>query len=218
MIKVIDKENSVLNSFLAEIRDAHIQQDSMRFRRNLERVAEIMAYEVSKTFDYEKNTVNTPIAPAEVMIPKQKIVVATVLRAGLPFHQGFINYFDHAESAFISARRVEGSEEGKVGIRFDSIYTPDLEGKLLLLVDSMLATGSSLVKAYRELLEQGGRPIHTHIISVIASKIGAQYLEEQLAGDNLSLWTASLDEGLTDKYYITPGIGDAGDLAFGSKK
>ena len=198
MVNVIDTRNSVLNTFLSEIRAVDIQQDRMRFRRNLERVGEVMAYEISKTFDYSARTIRTPINPISVMLPRQEVVNATVLRAGLPFHQGFLNYFDHAGSAFV--------------------YTPDLTGKQLLLVDPMLATGKSLVITYRELLKQGSLPAHTHIASVIASRQGVEYVEKELAGEPLTLWTAALDEALTDKFYIDPGLGDAGDLAFGDKK
>ena len=195
-----------------------IQQDRMGFRRNLERVGEVMAYEISKTFDYSARTIQTPINPISVMLPRQEVVIATVLRAGLPFHQGFLNYFDHAGSAFVSARRAYSRVEGQIEIRFDSVYTPDLTGKQLLLVDPMLATGKSLVITYRELLKQGSLPAHTHIASVIASRQGVEYVEKELAGEPLTLWTAALDEALTDKFYIDPGLGDAGDLAFGDKK
>lgn len=217
MVNVLNTYNTVLNNFLAEIRNKDIQQDSMRFRRNLERVGEVLAYEISKTFSYVPTTVQTPIAPARIMVPEREIVVATVLRAGLPFHQGFLNYFDHAGNAFVSARRAYSRVDGEIEIRFDSVYTPDLTGKQLLLVDPMLATGKSLVITYRELLRQGSRPVHTHIASVIASRQGVEYVEQELAGEPVTLWTAALDEKLTENYYINPGLGDAGDLAFGGK-
>lgn len=217
MVHIISAQDSICNRFLAEIRDREKQKDRMRFRRNMERVGEIMAYEISKTFTYTKCCVQTPINPAEVMVPAKSVVIATVLRAGLPFHQGFLNYFDDAGNAFISARRTS-CVDGQVEVRFDSIYTPDLSGKQLLLVDPMLATGSSLVIAYRELLAQGGCPEHTHIAAVIASKQGVAYVEKELAGEPVTVWTAALDEALTEKFYIDPGIGDAGDLAFGEKK
>lgn len=217
MVHIISAQHSICNRFLAEIRDREKQKDRMRFRRNMERVGEIMAYEISKTFTYTKCCVQTPINPAEVMVPAKSVVIATVLRAGLPFHQGFLNYFDDAGNAFISARRTS-CVDGQVKVRFDSIYTPDLRGKQLLLVDPMLATGSSLVIAYRELLAQGCCPEHTHIAAVIASKQGVAYVEKELAGEPVTVWTAALDEALTEKFYIDPGIGDAGDLAFGEKK
>lgn len=217
MIHIINTNHSICNRFLAEIRDKEKQKDRMRFRRNMERVGEIIAYEISKTFTYSARFVQTPINPAKVMLPDTAVVIATVLRAGLPFHQGFLNYFDDAGNAFISARRID-SRNGQVEVRFDSVYTPDLTGKQLLLVDPMLATGSSLVIAYRELLAQGGRPEHTHIAAVIASKQGVEYVERKLSGEPVTLWAAALDEALTEKFYIDPGIGDAGDLAFGEKK
>ncbi|WP_294139593.1 uracil phosphoribosyltransferase [uncultured Sanguibacteroides sp.] len=216
MVKVINEENSVYNRFLAELRDVNIQKDPLRFRRNLERVGEIMAYEISKTFRYNTCKVRTPIDVAEVMLPADKVVVASVMRAGLPFHQGFLNYFDGAENAFISARRAY-REDHRFEIRFDSIYTPDLRGKQLLLVDPMLATGASLVIAYRELLKQGGKPAHTHIAAVITSRQGLNRVTEALKDEPITLWTGAVDERLTDKSYIDPGIGDAGDLAFGEK-
>lgn len=218
MIHIIDQCHSVCNCFLAEIRDRKKQTDRMRFRRNLERVGEVMAYEISKTFRYSACRVETPINAASVMLPEEEVVVATVLRAGLPFHQGFLNYFDNAGNAFISARRAYSRVDGQIEVRFDSVYTPDLTGKQLLLVDPMLATGSSLVIAYRELLKQGSRPAHTHIAAVIASRQGVEYVERELAGEPVTLWTAALDDSLTEKFYIDPGIGDAGDLAFGEKK
>lgn len=217
MINVVNLHPSVLNSFLAEIRDRDIQSDRMRFRRNLERVGEILAYEISKTFPYTPSVVHTPINPVTVMLPDQEVVIATVLRAGLPFHQGFLNYFDHAGNAFVSARRAYRRGDGQIEIRFDSVYTPDLTGKQLLLVDPMLATGSSLVITYQELLKQGSRPVHTHIASVIASRQGVEYVQRELEGEPLTIWTAALDDKLTEKFYIDPGLGDAGDLAFGGK-
>lgn len=216
MVNIIDKECSVYNHFLAELRDREIHSDPLRFRRNLERLGEIMAYEISKTFHYSSRTVQTPINPAQVMMCDEKVVVASVLRAGLPFHQGFLNYFDRAGNAFISARR-DYEEEHRFTIRFDSVYTPCLEGKQLLLVDPMLATGASLVVAYHELLRQGGRPAHTHIASVIASEKGLAYTRDALLNEPVTLWIGTVDEKLTDKSYIDPGIGDAGDLAFGEK-
>lgn len=216
MVNIIDRNNSVLNRFLAELRSLDIQGDRMRFRRNMERVGEIMAYEISKTFNYSSRTVQTPINPACVMLSDDEVVMASVLRAGLPFHQGFLNYFDQAGNAFISARRVYDEQHNFV-IRYDSVYTPSLEGKQLLLVDPMLATGASMVVAYKELLRQGGRPLHTHIAAIVASRQGVQCMADSLAGEPITLWVGTLDERLTEKAYIDPGIGDAGDLAFGEK-
>lgn len=215
-IHIINAGNSVCNNFLAELREVGKHSDRLRFRRNLERVGEIIAYEISKTFSYAPVTVQTPINRATVMLPEQEVVIASVLRAGLPFHQGFLNYFDEAGNAFISARRVYDESNG-FKIRYDSVYTPSLEGKQLLLVDPMLATGASLKIAYNELLCQGGRPFHTHIACVIASRQGLNYIQEALKGQEVTLWLGALDEGLTEKSYIDPGLGDAGDLAFGGK-
>lgn len=216
MVHIIDGENSVCNQFLAELRDKNKHDDSMRFRRNMQRIGEIMAYEISKTFHYSEKNVMTPINPATVMLSDDQIVVASVLRAGLPFHQGFMNYFDKAGNAFVSARRIYDEKHG-FQIRYDSVYTPSLEGKTLLLVDPMLATGASMVVAYRELLKQGGTPAHTHLAAIISSKQGIAFTEQALKNQPLTIWTAAMDEHLTEKSYIDPGIGDAGDLAFGEK-
>lgn len=216
MINIINSNNSVCNQFLAELRDKSMHGDSMRFRLNLQRVGEIMAYEISKTFQYSPRSIETPINPATVMLADDQVVVASVLRAGLPFHQGFMNYFDQAGNAFVAARRVYDEKHGFV-IRYDSVYTPSLEGKQLLLVDPMLATGSSMVVAYHELLKQGGKPAHTHLAAVISSKQGIEYTKNALKHENVTIWTAALDENLTEDSYIDPGIGDAGDLAFGEK-
>ncbi len=216
-LHILNRENSLLEVFLSEIRNIKIQHDRMRFRRNLERVGEIMAYEISKTFAYAPHTIETPINPIDVQLPAQDIVIATILRAGLPFHQGFLNYLDHAENAFISARRAYNRAEETMEVRFDSIYTPRLEGKILFLVDPMLATGASLAVAYHELITQGGTPAHTHIASVIASRPGVEHIEKELAGEPISLWTAALDDRITPTLYIDPGLGDAGDLAYGKK-
>ena len=216
MVHIINTDNSVCNQFLAELRDKSMHGDSMRFRRNLQRVGEIMAYEISKTFKYSPREVETPINSATVMLADDQVVVASVLRAGLPFHQGFMNYFDNAGNAFVSARRVYDENHG-FEIRYDSVYTPSLEGKQLLLVDPMLATGASMVVAYHELIRQGGCPEHTHLAAVISSKQGIDYLTGELAGEKVTVWTAAVDERLTEASYIDPGIGDAGDLAFGEK-
>lgn len=214
---IVNEHNSVYNCFLAELRDKNIQGDAMRFRRNLERVGEITAYEISKTFDYSLAEVETPIGRAKTMLPGERVVVASVLRAGLPFHRGFLNYFDGAGSAFVSARRHYAGNHRDFEIRYDSVYTPSLEGKQLLLVDPMLATGASIVTAYRELLREGGCPRHTHMAAVIASEKGVEHIMGELVGESLTLWVGAVDKGLTPAAYIDPGMGDAGDLAFGEK-
>jgi uracil phosphoribosyltransferase len=217
MVRILDRENpTVLNKFMAELRDAKIQSDSMRFRRNLERVGEVMAYEISKTFDYKVRTVETPLGEAEVALADDKVVIATVLRAGLPFHQGFLNYFDDAQNAFVSAYR-RYSKDGSFKVKVEYMSCCDLTDKTLLLVDSMMATGTSLVLTYEALVAKFGQPKHTHVAAIIASEDGVEYVCSNLPKRNVSVWCASVDEELTVKSYIIPGLGDAGDLAFGEK-
>ncbi len=215
MIHILNEQNSILNKFLAQIRDKVIQQDSMRFRRNIERIGEILAYEISKTLDYKSQTVETPLGEAEVEMIEDKVVLATVLRAGLPLHQGFLNYFDDAQNAFVSAYRHHSkSNEFKIVVEY--ISSCDLEGKTLILVDPMLATGASLVKTYEALCEKCGRPARTIVASVIASEQGVDYAVNHMP-KSTSLWLGAVDSELTSKCYIVPGIGDAGDLCFGKK-
>lgn len=216
MVHTLSHENTILNKFIAEIRDKRIQKDSMRFRRNLERIGEITAYEVSKTLEYASSVVETPLGEASVALITDKIVVATILRAGLPFHQGFLNFFDDAENAFVSAYR-KSTKDGKFKVKVEYISCGDLEGKVLLLVDPMLATGSSLVLAYNALVERGGQPKHTHVASIIASEQGIDYVEKNLPRQTTTIWASAVDEELTSRAYIVPGIGDAGDLAYGDK-
>lgn len=215
MIHILNEQNSILNKFLAQIRDKVVQQDSMRFRRNIERIGEILAYEISKTLDYKSQTVETPLGEAEVEMIEDKVVLATVLRAGLPLHQGFLNYFDDAQNAFVSAYRHHSkSNEFKIVVEY--ISSCDLEGKTLILVDPMLATGASLVKTYEALCEKCGRPARTIVASVIASEQGVDYAVNHMP-KSTSLWLGAVDSELTSKCYIVPGIGDAGDLCFGKK-
>lgn len=215
MIHILNKQNSILNKFLAQIRDKEIQQDSMRFRRNIERIGEIMAYEISKTLDYKPQMVETPLGEAQVEMIEDKVVLATVLRAGLPLHHGFLNYFDDAQNAFVSAYRHHSkSNEFKIVVEY--ISSCDLEGKTLILVDPMLATGASLVKTYEALCERCGRPARTIVASVIASEQGVDYAVNNMP-KSTSLWVGAVDSELTSKCYIVPGIGDAGDLCFGKK-
>jgi len=215
-LHILNQENTVLNKFIAQIRDKSVQQDSMRFRRNLERIGEISAYEISKTFDYVPRIVETPLGEATVQMIDDQIVVATILRAGLPFHQGFLNYFDDARNAFVSAYR-KSTKDGKFTVKVEYISCGDLEDRTLLLVDPMLATGSSLVLAYQALCERGGQPKHTHVASVIASEQGLDYVMKHMPHQDTTIWTAAVDEELTSRAYIVPGIGDAGDLAYGEK-
>lgn len=217
-MKVIDlsQKNSVLNKFIAQMRDKEIQKDSMRFRRNLERLGEIFAYEISQTLDVSPKDVVTPLGIASVPVYDDKLVVATILRAGLPLHQGIINYFDDAQSAFIAAYRKYDKGEGFfVEIQYSS--APNLTDKILILADAMLATGASLEIALKKLWEQG-EPKHTHLVCPVASAYAVEYLQKNLAADKVTLWVATIDEELTSRSYIVPGLGDAGDLAYGMKK
>ncbi len=216
MLHVLDKENTLLNRFIAEMRDVRIQTDSMRFRRNLERAGEITAYEISKTLHYRKQTVETPLGEAEVSLWDDQIVIATILRAGIPYHQGFLNYFDGASNAFVSAFR-KYSKDGTFKVKVEYISSVDLTGKILILADPMLATGTSLVLTYQALLEKGGIPKHTHVAAVIASDEGIEYVKNHLPEKEITIWCGAVDEELTVKSYIVPGLGDAGDLAYGDK-
>ncbi len=216
MIKLLNKENSILNRFIAELRDVNIQKDTMRFRRNMERIGEIFAYEISKSLNYKKDQITTPLGTSEMMIPTDKIVLATILRAGLPLHQGLLNYFDRAENAFISAFR-KYHKEGGFDIQFGYLSSPLIDDKILILSDPMLASGSSMVLAYQSMLEKG-KPFHTHIITVIASKEGVEYTKRHIPEKDFTLWVGALDDELTAKAYIVPGLGDAGDLAYGAKE
>ncbi|NSW45520.1 MAG: uracil phosphoribosyltransferase [Bacteroidales bacterium] len=212
---ILGKENSLLNQFVAELRDENIQTDSMRFRRNLERIGEIFAYEISKTLNYEEKQVVTPLGISTVSVPSEKPVLATILRAGLPLHQGLLNYYDTADNSFISAFR-KYSKDGTFRIELEYISCPNLDQRTLILCDPMLATGSSIILAYKALLTNG-MPKHMHIVTVVASKEGIKNLQKNLDTRNITIWAAAVDEELTVKSYIVPGIGDAGDLAYGSK-
>ena len=216
MIHILNKENTILNKFIAQIRDREVQRDSMRFRRNLERVGEVMRYEISRTLNYKTQIVETPLGEATVEMISDKIVVATILRAGLPFHQGFLNYFDNAQNAFVSAYR-KNHKDNSFTVKVEYISCCNLEGKTLILVDPMLATGASLVLAYEALCEKGGKPAHTHVAAVIASEQGVDYAMKHLPQSSTTIWCAAVDAELTSHSYIVPGIGDAGDLAYGEK-
>ena len=207
--------DSVLNSFLAEMRDARIQKDPLRFRTNLVRVGEVFAYEISKKLSYSVKDVVTPLGTARVSTFDTPLVIATILRAGLPLQQGLLRFFDHAETAFLAAFRKYGKGDW-FEIRADYCTTPSLEGKTLILSDTMLATGSSIDIAYSKLLEEGGNPIHTHLVCPIASTYAVDTLSKRF-DESVTLWVAAIDEELTSHSYIVPGLGDAGDLAFGGK-
>ena len=216
MVKILNKENTILNKFIAEMRDKSIQKDSMRFRRNMERVGEIMAYEISKKIHYKTQMVETPLGIAAVESINDKIVIATILRAGLPFHQGFLNYFDDAENGFVSAYR-KSRPDGSFIVEVEYVSTSSLAGKTLILVDPMLTTGTSLMMVYDALIRRAGEPEHTHFAAVFASEEGVDYVKKHTNPAKCTLWCAAVDEELTAKSYIVPGIGDAGDLAYGEK-
>jgi uracil phosphoribosyltransferase len=211
----ISENNSILNHFLAQIRDVNIQKDSMRFRRNMERIGEILAYEISKKLTYNNVAVTTPLGIKNTSEIAEKIVLCSILRAGLTLHQGFLNYFDGAENGFISAYRNHYNSDENFDILVEYQAVPNMANKTLILVDPMLATGQSLVAVLNKILATQ-QPKEIHIAVVIAAPEGIKYLEENLP-ENCHLWVASLDEKLNEKNYIIPGIGDAGDLAYGNK-
>ena len=215
-VHILDRQATVLNRFIAEMRDVGVQGDRMRFRCNLERAGEVMAYEISKMLAYSERAIETPLGEARVALPDDEIVIATILRAGIPYHQGFLNYFDGASSAFVSAFR-KYSKDGTFKVKVEYVSSGDIEGKTLMLVDPMLATGTSTVLTYKALIDKGGTPHHTHIASVIASEEGVAYVREHLPDRDVTIWCGSVDEELTVKSYIIPGLGDAGDLAYGDK-
>lgn len=207
--------NSLFNQFMAEIRDKHVQSDSMRFRRNLERVGEIMAYEISKSMDYERRSVATPLGVSECRTLVCQPVLATILRAGLPLHQGFLNYFDRAENTFVSAYRIHHDDDDAFDVEVEYLASPGLEGKTVILCDPMLATGSSMFLAYKALLERGV-PAHVHVATVIASEQGIDFIRQNMPATT-TIWTGAVDKEMTSRAYIVPGLGDAGDLAYGEK-
>ena len=216
MLHILDHQNSIINKFLAELRSVDVQKDSMRFRRNLERIGECTSYELSKTLNYATISVQTPLAEAKVECISDKVVLATILRAGLPLHQGLLNYFDDAENAFVSAYR-SYSSESDFEIKVEYIACPSLEGKTLILCDPMLASGASMVAAYETLVAHGGKPAHTHLVSVLGCTEGVDYVLEHTNSEEVDLWIATVDPVLNPHKYIVPGLGDAGDLCFGSK-
>jgi uracil phosphoribosyltransferase len=214
MVHNLSRSNSIINQFVRELRDVDIQGDRMRFRRNLERIGEIFAYEISKTMEYHVVEVTTPLGMSEVPVLMEQPIVGTILRAGLPMHQGILNYFDHADNAFISAYR-KHHKDGSFDIKLEYVSTPPLTNRILILADPMLATGSSIVMTYKALLEKGV-PRHTHIVCALASLQGVEHVKSHLPAD-ITIWAGAIDEELTAQSYIVPGLGDAGDLAFGIK-
>jgi len=211
----LSEKNTLFNQFMAEIRDKGVQTDSMRFRRNLERVGEIMAYEISKTMDYAPKKVNTPLGVSECSVLVSQPVLATILRAGLPMHQGFLNYFDRAENTFVSAYRIHHDDDDAFDVEVEYLASPMLTGKTVILCDPMLATGTSMLLAYKALLEKG-IPAHVHVATVIASEQGIDFIQRRMPATT-TIWTGAVDRELTPRAYIVPGLGDAGDLAYGDK-
>ena len=214
MVHNLSHNNSVINQYLSEIRDVEIQKDRMRFRRNLERMGEIFAYEISKSLEYEIRDVTTPLGIAEVPVLKEQPIVGTILRAGMPLHLGILNFFDHADNAFISAYR-KHHKDGSFDIKLEYISSPMLTDRVLILCDPMLATGASIVMTYKALMTRGV-PKHTHIVSALASMQGINHVKSYLS-TNITIWAGAIDEELTAQAYIVPGLGDAGDLAYGTK-
>lgn len=212
---ILNQQNSIANQYLAELRDVHQQHDRLRFRKNLERLGEIMAYEISKRMPYTPLEVQTPLSTTTTSLLSQQPVLLTILRAGVPFYQGFSNFFDRADTGFIGAYRAPHTSSDDVTIDMSYITTPPIEGRQLVVVDPMLATGKSMIKSLDALLAQG-KPAHIHIACVIAAPEGVAYLKEHMQAD-FTLWTCALDDKLNNMAYIVPGLEDAGDLAYGPK-
>ena len=219
MIKIhnFEKTDSVFNQYMAEIRDAVIQQDRMRFRRNLERIGQVMAYEISKSFEYDDEEVTTPLGIKQIRTMHEQPVIATILRAGLPFHNGMLSMFDQADSAFIAAYRKYDKNEEDSEIRVEYFSSPDIEDRILILCDPLLATGESIVKTLNGLMEDM-MPKEIHIAVAVASQDGLDYVERTMSRLPVTIWVGSIDEELTARAYVVPGIGDVGDLAYGEKR
>lgn len=214
-VNILGESNSVFNQFIAEIRDEVVQKDAMRFRKNLQRLGEFFGFEISKTMRFEPTEIKTPLGVATVQTLVRQPVLATILRAGLPVQQGLLNVFDRAENAFISAYR-KYDQTGEFHIEFEYLATPSIDGKDLILSDPMLASGASMEIGYHAMIQKG-IPRHVHLVSVIASQKGVDYVTKHITADNVTLWIGAIDPDLTSLSYIVPGLGDAGDLAFGAK-
>ena len=210
------EQNSLLNTFVREIRDVNIQNDRLRFRKNIERIGEIMAYEISKDLNYSDKKIETPLGVTNINLPDNDLVIATILRAGLIYHQGFLNFFDGAENAFVSAYRKYKENQLSFNIHIEYIASPIITDKTLIITDPMLATGGSMELSYHALLTKG-KPKHIHIATVIASQQAIDYCKEKFPDENTTIWAAAVDPALDDHSYILPGLGDAGDLAYGAK-
>ncbi|MDT0649874.1 uracil phosphoribosyltransferase [Autumnicola edwardsiae] len=209
------EKKSIGNKFVAQLRDMSVQKDRLRFRRNVERIGEILGYELSKSLRYAEQNITTPLGKIKMNLPEEEIVICSILRAGLPLHTGLLNYFDDAENSFISAYRHHPNDDENFEILVEYLASPSLEGKILILADPMLATGSSFVNVLQA-LETMGNPKEIHLVSVIGAKEGIEYVSREFP-DNSHLWIATIDEKLDEKGYIVPGLGDAGDLCFGPK-
>lgn len=218
-MEIIDlsHQNTILNRFVSEVRDVKIQKDSMRFRSNIERIGEIMAYEISKKLNYKTIETKTPLGVNKTNVPSDNIVIGTILRAGLVFHHGFLNYYDKAENAFVSAYRKFKEKNNIFNIEIEYIASAKLDKKVLILVDPMLATGGSMELAYEALLTKG-EPAHLHVATIIASQQAVDYCKEKLPANKTTIWCAAIDPELNEHAYIIPGLGDAGDLAYGTKE
>lgn len=213
----LSEQNTVLNQFVSEIRNVEIQKDRLRFRRNIERVGEIMAYEISKSLNYKKLETITPLGVDVTNVPSDPLVIGTILRAGLVYHHGFLNYFDKAENAFVSAYRKYRESQSSFNIHIEYIASPSIDDKVLILTDPMLATGGSMELSYQALLTKG-EPSHIHIATIIASKQAIDYCSKHFPANKTTIWAAAIDPELDDHAYIVPGLGDAGDLAYGEKE
>lgn len=211
------EHNSLLNTFVREIRDVNIQNDRLRFRKNIERIGEIMAYEISKDLNYSNKTIETPLGEIDVNLADNDIVIATILRAGLIYHQGFLNFFDGAENSFVSAYRKYKENQLSFNIHIEYIASPLIDDKTLIITDPMLATGGSMELSYHALLTKG-KPKHIHIATIIASQQAIDYCREKFPAENTTIWAAAIDPYLDEHSYIIPGLGDAGDLAYGPKE
>lgn len=218
-MKVINlsEKNSLLNKFVSELRDVEIQKDSLRFRRNVERIGEIMAYEISKTLEYQRIETQTPLGISATNVHIDSIVIGTILRAGLVFHHGFLNYFDKAENAFISAYRKYKENHESFNIHIEYLASPRIDDKILILADPMLATGGSMYLSYNAMLTKG-KPKHIHIATVISSQQAIDYCVKMFPDAETTIWAAAIDPELDEHAYIVPGLGDAGDLAYGEKE
>lgn len=215
MVVRLNSEPSIVNRFISELRDENVQKDPLRFRRNLERVGEVMAFQISRTMDYAEQEITSPLGIAREALPLDQPVLATILRAGLPLHQGLLNYFDRADSAFVSAYRKHRKGEDGFDIEVEYMSSPSLEDRVLIISDPMLATGRSMVLVYRA-LQRLGKPKAVHVVSVIASAEGLEYVKSHMPPQT-RIWVAAVDDEMTAQAYIVPGLGDAGDLAFGTK-